>query len=334
MHYQTLPGTGKPASSIVLGTAWYGTDINEKLAFAMLDRYLELGGNLLDTANMYCNWVEGGNGKSETTIGKWLKANPGVKISVMTKGADRGMDFATIREQLQESLERLNLNKIDFYWLHRDDRQVSVDEILGWLNELSNAGFFPAFGCSNWRPDRIREAQKYAKQHNIQGFAANQIGWSLARPIPEQSQKLPQVFMNDETYRMHCATRLPCMGYSAQAGGFFGGKYDPDSPAGAKPNPVIVDLYGCKANYERLKRCRNLAKKYGKTPNQIALAYLFSEQFPGFAIAGAGNLGQLEDACGAGDIKLTRNEVSLLLNGKHVKNSNEHLLLSNQNAIY
>jgi len=312
LKHQNLPGTDRSASVIVLGTAWYGTTIAESDAFAMLDAFVERGGNFLDTANSYFRYRPGGEGKSETTLGAWLKHASRRDVLIGTKGADQGMDRRTIRDQLAESLDRLGTDFVDFYWLHCDDPNVPVGEILGWLNELVDEGRFPAFGCSNWRVARMREAAGYAAANGIRGFAASQIGWSLARVNPQVAGG-SQVFMDDETFAYHLETRMPLVGYSAQAGGFFAGKYDPDEPLpGTEPNPAILRFYGTDDNYAKLARVKKLAAGKGCTPNQLATAYLFSQSFPGFAIAGCGNVAQVIDSAGAGDVELTPADVAAL----------------------
>lgn len=309
MRYTTLPGTDRDASVIALGTAWYGTEIPEATAFELLDCYAEQGGNLLDTANMYASWVDGGAGKSETTLGRWLRQARPEKMLVATKGADQGMDRETIRSQLSESLERLQLDAVDFYWLHRDDHKVPADEVLGWMNECVDDGLFPAFGCSNWRLPRVREAAEYAKRTGCRGFAASQISWSLARAIPAEVAKQGLVFMDDEIFRYHSDNAWPCVGFSSQSGGFFAGKYDPIAPTpNTTPNANIVRLFGSPENYARLAAAKKIAAARGVSPNQAALAYLFSLDFPGFAIAGPNCIAQVLDSCGAGDLTLTPEE--------------------------
>lgn len=309
MRYETLNGTASSASVIALGTAWFGTAIPEEEAWRLLDAYVGCGGNFLDTAHMYAGWVPGGAGKSETTIGRWLK-RAGVSPVVATKGADRGMTRRDIRGQLMESLERLGVARVDFYWLHRDVPSVPVAEILGWLEELRSEGRFLAYGCSNWSLSRIREAMDYARHAGIRGFSASQIGWSLARVAPAAAGGGSQVFMDDDTLDFHRATRLPLVAYSSQAGGFFAGRYDPAAPAaGAPPNPNIVRYYGTEANYARLRTAVDIAAERGVTPNQVALAYLLHEDFPAFPIVGANSLERVRDCCGAADVKLGPEQV-------------------------
>lgn len=312
MRYGTLPGTDCSASVIALGTAWFGTAIPEEEAWRLLDAYAECGGNFLDTAHMYASWVPGGAGKSEATIGRWLK-RVGVTPIVATKGADRGMTRKDIRDQLAESLDRLGVDRVHFYWLHRDVSSVPVSDILGWLEELRAEGRFAAYGCSNWSVARIREAMEYARRQGIAGFSASQIGWSLARVAPELARKGPQVFMDDETLEFHRASRLPLVAYSSQAGGFFSGLYEPNAPAGGgTPNPNIVLYYGTQENQARREAAREIAESRGCTMNQVALAYLLHEDFPAFPIVGANSVDRMRECCGAAEVKLGPAEVRRL----------------------
>ncbi|MDA1138425.1 MAG: aldo/keto reductase [Planctomycetota bacterium] len=313
MRYNTLPGTNEKASVIALGTAWYGSDIPEKESFLILDTYLEMGGNFLDTAHSYMRWGGRGDAKSELTIGKWLRNQNRKEILIGTKGADMGMDEKTIGKQILESLERLGTDFIDFYWLHSDDASVPAGEILEWLNRWADDGLIHAFGCSNWPVARMREAAEYAERHAIRGFGASQIGWSLARMLPEVLSGGGQIFMDEGTFSYHQQTSFPVVAYSSQAGGFFAGKYDPETPTpGTEPNPNIVRCFGSDENYARLAAVKEMAKEKGCTPNQLALAYLTNQAFPVFPIAGPNSVDQVRDSCRAGDIVLSDDELSRL----------------------
>lgn len=317
MRYARLPGTERDASLIALGCAWFGTAIPADQSLKLLDTFIGLGGNFLDTAHMYASWVKGGAGQSESTIGRWLRTARRADVVLATKGADRGMNEAAIRAQFDESLGRLQTDYVDFYWLHVDDRSVPVGDILEWLNRLAGEGRVRAFGCSNWKPDRMGAAAEYARSRGIRGFAASQIGWSLARVQPEVAAKGTQVFMDDETMAYHRATGMPLVGYSSQAGGFFAGKYDPDESARTgKPNEAILRYYATPENHARLAAVRRQAARIGCTPNQLALACLLNQPFPGFAIVGAGTPEYLRDSCGAGDIRLTPEQVGRLERGE------------------
>lgn len=309
----TLPGTSKQASRICLGTAWFGTEIAEDRAYQLLDTFVSAGGNFLDTAHMYASWVKGGAGKSEETLGKWIKSRKPANIVLATKGADRSMSRDGIRGQLDESLKRLQLDRVDFYWLHADNTTVPVSDIIEWLNELVKENRFTAFGCSNWKIDRIAAAQEYAKSKGLRGFSASQIGWSLARVNPAVAGGGNQIFMDDATMKYHRDTGLAQVAYSSQAGGFFGGNFDPKgAPPGVTPNANIVKYYGTPDNYKRQALVNELAAKKKATPNQVALAYLISQSFPSFAIAGANSPERVLDSCGAPNVSLTAEELAKL----------------------
>ena len=306
MKYQQVPDMAREASVIVLGCAWFGTAISEDESLALLDAFVEHGGNFLDTAHGYR--------QSETTLGKWLARRRRTDALVATKGGGSGMRRDSVRSQMDESLDRLQTDHVDFYWLHGDDPAVPVAEIIDWMNEFVDEGRTPAFGCSNWRANRIREATAHAASGGKRGFSASQIGWSVGRINEAVRPTSGQMFMDDETYAFHCETGLAQVGYSAQAGGFFGPKYAPAGPPpGLEANPNIIKYFASEANYARRAVAEKLAAEKGCSVNQIALAYLTNQTaFPGFAIAGAGTLDYLADACGAGDVVLTGEEVAAL----------------------
>ena len=171
MRYRNIPGTDLYPSSICLGTGLMGSTIDREHSFQLLDTLVEMGGNFIDTAHVYGDWVPGGKSLSEKTIGIWAKER-GIRNRVMigTKGAHPALSSMSIprlshREivnDLDESLEYLQTEYVDLYWLHRDDPNRPVADILETLNEQVAAGKIRYFGCSNWRVQRIREAMQYA----------------------------------------------------------------------------------------------------------------------------------------------------------------------------
>jgi aryl-alcohol dehydrogenase-like predicted oxidoreductase len=126
---------------------------------------------------------------SERTIGAWLRSR-GVRKGVIlaTKGAHPDLDAMQvdrmspeeIGSDLAESLDALQTDVVDIYWLHRDAPGVPVEEIVDALNVHVRAGRIRALGASNWRPDRIEAANAYARTHDLTGFSASQIAHSLA----------------------------------------------------------------------------------------------------------------------------------------------------------
>jgi aryl-alcohol dehydrogenase-like predicted oxidoreductase len=322
MDYGTIPGIAPAPSVICLGTGGFGSSIPRETAFAILDAYAGQGGNFLDTAHIYAAWEPGGSGASERTLGAWLKRN-GMRrrFVVGTKGAHPHLQSmqvsrlspVEITQDLEESLERLDTDTIDLYWLHRDDPAVPVGEILGVLNEHLAAGRVRALGASNWSTARLVEAAAYAGAHGMQTFCASQIGYSLA-----QSQLLnPSVegarYMDDRAWQWHRQTGVPLVAFSSQALGFFSGKYVGGGRSlKTGKDQTVKKIYLSAKNLERQERATALAEKDGRTANQIALAYLLSQPFPVFPIVGSQTVEQVLDSCAAAAFTLRPDEIAWL----------------------
>ncbi|MCX7015186.1 MAG: aldo/keto reductase [Candidatus Sumerlaeota bacterium] len=316
-----LPGTDLNLSVIGLGTGSFGTAVARDLAFQMLDVFVEAGGNLLDTAHIYAACIPGGWGASERTIGEWMAAR-GTRGSVLvgTKGGHPDwssmrrprLSPAEIEHDLRESLERLRTDHVDLYWMHRDDPRRPVGEILEALNAHIQAGLVRAIGASNWSVERLNEAAEYARAHGVTGFCASQIGWSFARTNRGAGSDLGTFFMDDETYQYHLETRLPVAAFSSQGQGFFSGKYHRGMAAESGKAKSIARRYFHEENFARLDRARELAARLGRTPNQIALAYLTNQPFPAVAVIGPKSVEQLRDSCGTGDLLLSKEDLSYL----------------------
>ena len=301
-------------SSIGLGTAQYGSQLSEEVSFALLDRFVELGGTFIDTAHIYGAWdtsgANGGCGNSEVIVGRWMKAR-GCRDQVVigTKGGHP--DFTTqasgltqngVMQHLQESLDHLQTDAIDLYWLHRDDRSIPVEEILSWLQAPLEQGLIRAVGVSHWRADRLAEAQKVSDPCGLPSIQASQIAWSLAKPA-ETITDGPfgeQLAMDEQTFSFHCESQLPLVAYNTQAMGLFATKYDHlDLMSPDFPNPGITHQFGSEINVRTRQLAKDLAEKKGCSTNQIALAWLLHQPFPVYALVGPRTVEQLEDSMGA-----------------------------------
>lgn len=320
MRLFTIPKTDLTVSALCLGCGGLGTRTSRDNSFRLLDLFVALGGNFLDTAHIYAAWVAGGEGVSERTIGAWLQQRGArEEILIGTKGGHPHLNSmaisrlspAEIEQDLEESLERLQVQTIDLYWLHRDDPQRPVDEIVETLNHAVTQGKIRYFGCSNWTPQRMRAAMEYADQHGISGFVANQVGWSLAKRNPGGDPTT--LFMDAETHAFHTETGLTVAAYSSQANGFFTGPYGRESqPPAPGVNPGVAQAYYNETNFGRLDRARELAQRHHCAPNNIALGYLTSQPFPTCAIVGCGTEEHLRTSCATEEITLSPEEVHWL----------------------
>src|SRR3954462_12995066 len=156
---------GLLAAPLALGGNVFGWTADEAASFAILDRFVDLGFNLIDTANTYSTWVPGHvGGESETIIGKWLKASGkrdrvliATKVG-MAKDGEEGLSRAQVEKHVEASLKRLQVDTIDLYQTHKDDPKTPVEETLEALARLVKAGKVRAIGASQYQPARLRES--------------------------------------------------------------------------------------------------------------------------------------------------------------------------------
>ena len=168
MRYTCIANTDLKPSVICLGTVHVGSTLSLRSSYKLLDAYLEQGGNFLDTAKMYSDWLPGEKSSSEKTLGRWLKLRrTRDKVILATKGANpqpSNMNVMRLSRQqitydLHRSLKHLQTDVIGLYWLHRDDPCRPVEDIINTLDGLRKAGKIRYFGCSNWRTARIIAAK-------------------------------------------------------------------------------------------------------------------------------------------------------------------------------
>jgi 1-deoxyxylulose-5-phosphate synthase len=262
-----------PLSRLALGTLGFSPATRDR-DYALLDAWIEAGGNVIDTAHVY------EDGDAERLLGRWFRDRPGVRerVVLVTKGAHPRGDHvrvtpADIATDLRDSLERLG-GPIDLYLLHRDDPAVGVDELIDALDAHRRAGEIGAFGVSNWALPRIEEANAYAAARGIAGISCNSPHLSLA--VQEEPPWPGCVSAHDADSRAwHERTGMPLLAWSAQAGGFFGGS-----------DGASARVYQSAPNRERRARAEQLGRRTGHTANAIALAWVLAQPFPVVAIIG------------------------------------------------
>jgi aryl-alcohol dehydrogenase-like predicted oxidoreductase len=320
MKQMTLPNTDLTVSAICLGTSNFGAAIPQADAFTLLDAFVEQGGNFLDTAEVYANWLpELPRSISERTLGAWLAQRGNrSRILIGTKGGHP--DLATmhisrlapadILHDLHGSLERLQSDYIDLYWLHRDDPTRPVGEIIETLAAQVNAGKIRAFGCSNWSTARMRAAWHYANEHTRHGFVANQPMWSLAQPNPAAFGMPGLAAMDDEMFAFHQECGWAVIPYTAQARGFFS-KLAAGGSASLREGER--KSYLNEHNLQRLARIQEVATRHNATVAQIVLAYLIGQPVPTIPVVGCRTVAQLVESMGAGDVQLSAEEIGYLV---------------------
>jgi aryl-alcohol dehydrogenase-like predicted oxidoreductase len=307
MNYRMIPGTELNASVIGFG----GNSLSEvnahAFAFSQLDAYTSRGGNFVDTANIYGRWLDPGLNHSEIYIGDWMHSRRNRhQLVLATKGAHplwTTLDTPRLKREdvaidLNQSLQALRTDYIDLYYVHRDDERISVEEILSYLNDFVKSGKIRYFGCSNWKPERVRKAEKIARQRGWQGFVANQLMWSLAKANPAGFSDPTMVAMDDAGYKVHQEYGLAAIAYSSQANGYF----DKLGKIGkARISPDLLQLYDSPVNDRRFHRLQKVSAELGVPASEVVLGYLIAQPIPTFAVIGPRNQQQLLSSLKAGD---------------------------------
>lgn len=321
MQYKNIPGTELNVSAICLGGADMGSTIEKELSFRLMDLFYEEGGNFIDTANVYANWLPVEKSISEKTIGRWLKER-GLRnrIFIGTKGGHPELSTMhisrlsrnEIMHDLDESLTSLQTDYVDLYWLHRDDENRPVEEILETLNEQVQAGKIRSFGCSNWKAHRIQEAVQYTSKTKGKGFVGNQMMWSFAAINTDAVKDKTLHIMDRETMELHKKTKLAAIPYSSQASGFFTKLDNVDHIPLAEG---IKRKYYNGENIHRLKRIKNVSNQLSVSISEVILGYLTSQPFTTIPIVGCKTIEQLKGSVKAGDLVLSEVMVNYLENG-------------------
>jgi len=299
MTYSRISGVDKDVSQIVMGTL-FASEIDQ--AAPVFDYFAEQGGNCFDTARHY--------GDAELVFGEWMcqRGNRDDTV-VITKGAHTpNCNPETVIKEVAESLERLQTDFVDIYFLHRDNPEVPVGEFVDVLNEQKNAGRLGIFGGSNWSPERMDEANEYAAQNGLQGFTVLSNHMSLARMVEAPWEGC--LAASDPASRQWLAERnMPLFPWSSQARGFFvDGRAAPDDIS----DPELVRCWYSDDNFERLSRARQLAEKHNVTAITIALAYVLSQPTPTFPLIGPVNVEEAQSSIAALDVELSADDLRWL----------------------
>jgi 1-deoxyxylulose-5-phosphate synthase len=315
MHYHLLPGSELRLSALCYGLGGFGSKVKGSAMERLFAAFREAGGTFFDTAHCYAFWVEEGAGCSERALGECVRRFGGRdQVVIATKGGhpdggpryprpDRYLAPELLVADVADSLERLAIDTIDLYYLHRDDPRVPVAEILDALNCEIDRGRLHALGASNWSVSRIEEANRWARENGRAGFVASQPQWSLGvpnwRPGPEPTVR----FVTDEDAGWYSAHEVAVVPYSSTSNGYFA----TDGSRGSD--------FQNETNESRLRRAQHLARERRCTPGQIALAYLMSQPARVIPIVGTTDEAHLQDALGASQIQLTFDELNWLRDG-------------------
>ena len=317
MDQVRLGRTGLKVSKICMGTMTFGGQADEATSFAIMDRFMELGGTFLDTADQYSFGV------SEEVVGRWIKERSvREKVILATKVYQQMSDLPNdgflsryhIIDAVEASLRRLQTDIIDIYQIHRWDPETPIEETAEALNDLVRAGKVRYIGCSNLKAWHLAKFLKIADANHWSRFVCMQPIYSaINRSI--EIEILPL-----------CAEEgLGVIVYNPLAGGMLTGKYRKGQPLpkGARlaESEQYYDRYYTDQSLDIVEGFVAAAKERGVTVPQLALAWVLGEPRVSCPIVGARNLEQLNDTLGGLDIRLTEEErgaIPSVLSGRWV----------------
>ena len=299
MEYRALGDSDLRVSEICLGT-WttFGGSLEDEAAIALVNEALEVGVNFFDTANVYSQ------GRSEEVLGRALGGRPRALFVVATKvkgempNGDRGLSREQVLTQIDDSLGRLGLDFIDLYQCHSWDDDVPVEETLGALTEVVDAGKARCVGVSNWSGEQIRSAVELAREQGFAKIVSSQPEYSLLHREPEE-----------DVIPASRETGVSQIVYSPLAQGVLSGKYRPgesyaDDTRAAARGDGFMSRFLADDVLERVQRLGPIADGLGITTAQLALAWILHEPNVTSAIVGASRPEQLRDNAAASGVEL------------------------------
>jgi aryl-alcohol dehydrogenase-like predicted oxidoreductase len=302
----TIPESDLVVHELCLGSNIFGGNASEAESHLVMDVYRSHGGNFIDTADMYNQWVEGHvGGESETVIGNWMKSRGNrSEMVIATKVAKMvrrpGLSAKNIFAACEESLNRLQSDYIDLYYSHEDDATVSLEETLGAYAQLIAEGKVRYIAASNFTPARLRESIAYSQQNNIPGYIAVQDLYNL---------------VDRKTYEADMSATVADLGISnipfyGIARGFLTGKYRPGVTEVDSKRAAGAREYATDKNYAILTAMDEIAKAHNAPLGAIALGWLRAQPTVSAPIASARTVPQLEEIIQV--VELTPEENALL----------------------
>lgn len=317
----TLAHTDLSVSRLCYGTNMLGWSIDQQRSNAILDTFASLGGNFIDSARSYGDWMpDAPKGASERAVGAWLKTRKREDFVIATKGGHFDMRVGDYRNRanatdiasdLEESLDHLGVDTIDLYWVHMDNPEVPVAEFIDFLNAAKDAGKIRWFGASNWSDARVLEANAYAKANGKTGFVAVEPFWGLAKPNEANAnQQGYQLYFEDHGGALKDAG-LAIIPYCGQSRGYFSMlEKGEDTVADA-----LKSFYDNPANAGRFAAAKAVAQRHDAAVSDVVLAYLVNQPQQVVPIFGASSPERIAESVRAANLKLSAEELTELSAG-------------------
>lgn len=311
MDYRTLGRSPLKVSPICLGGNVFGWTADEATSFSLLDAWLDAGFNFVDTADVYSRWAPGhSGGESETVIGKWLRASGkrdrlvlATKVGMDMGDGKVGLKAAYIRQAVEDSLRRLQTDRIDLYQAHKDDEATPLEETLEAFGELVEQGKVRVIGASNYSAPRMKKALETSQRLGLPRYESLQPLYNL----------YDRVVFEDDLAPLCREHGIGVMNFYALASGFLTGKYRKPADAGkSQRGKNTIDKYLNERGQRILAALDTVAARTRGKPGQVAIAWLLAKPAVTSPIASATSMAQLAELEAAMRLKVSAEDIALL----------------------
>jgi aryl-alcohol dehydrogenase-like predicted oxidoreductase len=310
MQTRRLGDTELAIVPVVFGGNVFGWTADEARSFELLDAFVDRGFNGVDTADVYSTWLpEHQGGESETIIGKWLKRSGKrdkvvllTKVGMEMKSGGKGLSKKYILEEVEQSLKRLQTDRIDLYQSHKDDESVPLEETLEAYAQLIDEGKVRYIGASNYTGARLAEAEDLSERKKLPAYKTLQPEYNLHDRQGYEQDLAPVA----EKYG------LGVIPYFSLASGFLTGKYQSVEDAKGAKRESRVQKYFDERGMKILKALKQVSAETGAEQASVALAWLLEQPTITAPIASATSTQQMEALFAAVALKLTAAQLALL----------------------
>ena len=312
MNTRPLGKTGFSIAPLVFGGNVFGWTCDEKTSFAILDAFVDHGFDAIDTADVYSRWADGNQGgESETLIGRWLQARPGMrdKVKIFTKvGSDlglpgqKGLKKAWIQQAVENSLRRLNTDYIDLYFAHWPDPETPLAETLSAFHALQQAGKIRATGASNLDAQQLSAALEVARKEGLPAWQVLQPEYNLYHRSAFEGALCDL-----------CISReIGVVTYYSLASGFLTGKYRQQADLAQSQRGSGIGKYLNPRGMRIIDTLEEVAAQHHAKPGEVALAWLMSREGVTAPIASATSVAQVESFARAAQLTLNAAQLARL----------------------
>jgi aryl-alcohol dehydrogenase-like predicted oxidoreductase len=308
MQQVLLGRSGVAVSALCFGTDLIGSKIDETLSFQLLDLFREHGGAFIDTGNFYAAWLPGCHGgESESTIGRWMKARGcrnemaiSTKLGFDYPGSPGGLTAAEIEKECEKSLKRLQTDRLDVFYAHRDDFDTPMEETMTAFDRLIRTGKVRVLGASNLWIWRIAEANMISQLRGLAPYSVVEQRYTYLRPR-RGADFGPQIFITEDLKRYAAAHQMTLIGYSILLQGAY-----------TRPEKPLPAQFAGPDSDDRLAVLRTVAKEVNATLSQIIIAWMRQSDPPVLPIIAGSKPEQVRENIAALSVRLSADQMTRL----------------------